>query len=263
MLANIIHIRRINVMAICLLGISLEFCMAMPIDSRAGKICREELTPLMKMPLTKRKLSDAQVARLIEMAKIDSNNVRQCVCLALAFAQDANSIEALKKLSEDNFKGTQAAANYALKVRQNAGRKPREMLNNLCFWLGRSDNSLEKKFLANRMWVDFGEESAGTLLLALQAESEVLLSGERMTYAEASIINTVRCDLLYYLSESKNKEVLTEALKFKWDETIDWSLSESDAYILGSITPGRTRDAIFNSRGMLVRKIRAKLQEDK
>ena len=75
--------------------------------------------------------------------------------------------------------------------------------------------------------------------------------------------NMVRCDLLYYLSESANKEVLTEALKLKLDDMVDWSLSESDAYILGSVTPGRTRDVIFNSRSMLVRKIRAKLGESK
>ena len=261
MLANIIHIRKIHVMAICLLGISVELCTATPIGGQAGKICREELAPLMKMPLAKRRLSGAQTAKLIEMADSGSLDTQQCVCLGLAFAQDANSLEVLRKLSESQFKGVQATANYALKVRQNAGCKPREMLNNLCFWLGRSDNSLEKMFLANRMWVDFGEESVGTLLLALQAETKDLLNGERKSEGEVWAINTVRCDLLYYLSESRNKEVLTEALKFKWDETIDWNLSETGAYIMGSITPGRSRSYRQTSRAELVDKIRAKLKQ--
>jgi hypothetical protein len=263
MFANMIRMRRIHMMAICLVGISVELGTAMPIDGQAGKICRDELTPLMKMPPAERKLSDAQTAKLIGMADSGSLDVQKCVCLGLAFAEDANSIEVLRKLSKSQFKEVQATANYALKVRQNAGRKAHEMLRNLCFWLGRSDNGLERMFLANRMWVDFGEESAGTILLALKAESEVLLNGGQVSYAKRFGINAVRCDLLYYLSESTNKEVLAESLQVKWDETIDWGLAENVAYIMGSITPGRSRSYRESSRMELVDKIRAKLGEGK
>jgi hypothetical protein len=238
----------------------VEVCAALPIGAQAGRICREELAPLMKIPLAERRASEAQTARLIEMADSNHGWVRECVCLGLAFAQDSNSLEVLRKLSEDRRKGVQAAAGYALKVRQNAGRKPEEMLKNLCFWLGRSDNGLERMFLANRMWVDFGAESVGTLLLALKAESEALLDGEQMSLGKRFGINSVRCDLLYYLSESSNKEVLSEALKPEWDETIDWSLSESVAYIMGSVTPGRSRNYRESSRIELLEKIQAKLE---
>jgi len=237
--------------------------MAPPIDARAAKICQEDLTPLMKMPLAKRKLSDAQVTKLIKTAEIDSVSVRQCVCLGLAFAQDSNSLEVLGRLTEDRTGGVRAAARYALKVRENAGRKPHEMLNNLCFWLGRAEDPMEKIFLANRMWVDFGEDCIGTILLAAKCESESVPSDRDKIDAATIMKKIARCDLLYYLSESANKDVLAEALKITLDDTVAWSLAESDAYILGSVTPGRPIDKMSNSQDVLVRKIRAKLGDGK
>ncbi len=253
---------RLFVLLLCSTGLG-QVCMAMPIDARADKICNEELAPLMKMPLAERRLSDAQVAKLIEMEEIDSISVRQCVCLALAFAQDANSLDLLRRLSKDTDESVQAAAHYALKVRDNNGRKPDEMLNNLCFWLGRSNNYLERIFLANRMWVDFGEDCIKTIMLAAKSEPEGIPDRTGRLDPKTMMSNIVRCDLLYYLSESSNKEILSEALKLKWDGTVGWSLSEADAYILGSVTPGRSKSYTHNSRPTLVRKIQAKLEKDK
>lgn len=263
MIPNMINMRRIHMMSICLLCISVELCTATPIRAQAGKICRDKLTQLMKMPLAKRKLSNAESARLIEMADTGGIPERQCACLALAFAGDADSLEMLKKLAKDRRKGAQAAANYALKVRQNAGRKPREMLNNLCFWLGRSEDPVEKMFLANRMWVDFGEESVATILLAAKDESEGIQDGTDRIDAATMMKNMVCCDLLYYLSESTSERVLREALELKWDEEVHWTLPGDLVQLMGSVTPGRPSGTLENSRIMLVDKIRAKLGEGK
>lgn len=61
------------------------------------------------------------------------------------------------------------------------------------------------------------------------------------------INNFYRCDLFYYLSQSDNPEILKEALKLDWRQDVLISLPESLSFIMGSITPDRTKDDIGNS----------------
>jgi hypothetical protein len=230
-----------------LLAFISQICSSKPIDMKAGEAFIE-IEGIFKKPLSKRELSKEQTELFIKRAERNNSEMRICVSIALAFAEDSNSLEMLKRLSNDQDESVKGASFYALKVRQISGRKPDEILRNLCYFLGKSNNEMEKILIANRMWVDFKEEAIYTILDSIRTEPN-------------NTDNFYRCDLFYYLSQSDNPEVLKEALKLDWRKDVLVSLPEDLAYIMGSITPDRRRDNTGNSVFMIERNIRKKLDK--
>jgi hypothetical protein len=226
----------------CILAFLSQNSISEPIDLKAGEAF-QEIEGIFKQPLLKRKISKEQTELFIKRAEIDNQDMQICVSIAFAFAEDSNSLNILKKLSLNSSYTVKGAASYALKIRQISGRKQDEILRNLCFFLGKSDNQIEKMFLANRMWVDYKEEAIYTILDAIQLEPN-------------DIDNVYRCDLFYYLSQSNKPEILKKALHLEWRNDVLVSLPENLAYIMGSITPGRRKDNIGNSAMFIEENIR-------
>lgn len=222
-----------------------RICISYAFDVNAAEALKE-IEGLFKQPPQQRKISKEQTELFIKRAERNNSEMRICVSIALAFAEDSNSLEILKRLSTDQDESVKGAASYALKIRHISGRKPDEILRNLCFYLGKSDNEMEKIFLANRMWVDFKEEAMYTILDSMQSEPN-------------DHMNFYRCDLLYYLSQSDNPEILKEGLKLDWKKDLSETLPESLSYLLGSITPGRKKSTVENTVIIIQRNIREKL----
>ena len=222
-----------------------QICNSYAFDVNAAKAL-QEIEGLFKQTPQQRKMSKEQTELFIKRADTGNAEMQMCAIHALAFAEDSNSLEILKRLSTVHDESVKGTASYALKIRQISGREPDEILRNLCFFLGKSDNQFEKIFLANRMWVDFKEEAIYTILDSMQSEPN-------------SIFSFYRCDLFYYLSQSDNPEILKEALKLKWREGELSMLPESLAYIMGSITPNRKKGTSWNSVIVIQRNIREKL----
>lgn len=229
---------------IFLLAFNCQICISEPFDVKAAKAFNE-IEGLFKQPFQQRKLSSVQTELFIKRAETGNEDMKLVAIHALAFAEDSNSLEILKKLASDQSDFVKGAASYALKIRQISRRKPDEILRNLCYFLGKSDNEAEKMFLANRMWVDFKEEAIYTILESIQTEPN-------------DINNFYRCDLFYYLSQSDNSEILQETLKLNWRKDVLVTLPESVAFIMGSITPGRRKDDIGNAVFFITEKIQEK-----
>ncbi|MBN1974754.1 MAG: hypothetical protein JW787_14030 [Sedimentisphaerales bacterium] len=218
------------------------------LDVKAAEALKE-IEGLFKQPIQQRKLSSTQTELFIKRAETGNGDMKICAIIALTFAEDSNSLEILKKHASDKYDAINGVASYALKVRQVSGRKPDEILRNLCFFLGNSDNQFEKMFLANRMWVDFKEEAIYTFLDSIQSEPN-------------DIHNFYRCDLFYYLSKSDNPEILKEALKLDWKESVMITLPDDLAYIMDSITPGRREDQTGNAIPLIIKNIQKKLGQN-
>ena len=230
---------------IFLLTFNSQICISYAFDIKAAEAVKE-IEGLFKQPPQERKLSSEQIEIFIERAKIGNEEMKICAVLALTFADDSNSLDVLQMLSSEDSIVVKGMASYALKIRQISKRKPDEILRNLCYFLGKSESQFEKMFLANRMWVDFKEEAMYTIQASMQSEPN-------------DIYNFYRCDLLYYLSQSDNPEILKEALKLDWRKDVSESLPESLLFILGSITPGRTKNHSANTALLLQRNIQEKL----
>lgn len=233
---------------ILLFGINSQVSFSRPLDLRAVELLKE-FDGFWEQPISQRNLSNAQIEKCIEMAEYNSSDLKRCSAIVLAFAKDSNSLEILNKLSLDDNVSVKGAASYALKLRHIAERSEEEILRNLCFYLGKSDNQTEKILIANRMWVDYKEKAILTLLDASRLEPK-------------DSNNYFRCDLFYYLSQSDDSEILKEALKLEWEEEKLSTLPESLAYIMGSITPGRPKDDMRNSAMIIEKNIRAKLERN-
>ena len=67
----------------------------------------------------------------------------------------------------------------------------------------------------------------------------------------------VRCDLLYYVVTYGTREDCQIASALQWDEKV--APSESLSFLLGVITPKRSKDANHNSTAYLLRKLHERL----
>lgn len=225
----------------------LVFCVALvrvsvgkPIDAEAAEHYAG-LTQLISRPLEKRKLSFDEVKAYTTMARADNRDMQVCGALALAFAQDDASLSLLRALSKTSDPLLSGASSYAVIVRESFGRGESNFLSNLSFWLGRSENPFARMFLANRIAVDFGDKAMYTLLSATRAEAEA----------------TAKSDMLYYIAKGADKSILTEVLRWKWNEEVPYP--ENVAFIMASITPDRPKDEMSNSCRELLQGIRAKV----
>lgn len=216
-----------------------KVALAKPIDSNAAKESAM-LAQLVNQPRGRRIISEAKTQKYIMMTKADNIDRQLCAVLILAFAKDNISLNVLKKLSKNTNILLSGAAYYAIRVRSTSNMNADEALNSLSFWLSRSENAFERMFLANRIAVDFPEKGMHIIMIAARDESNQI----------------VRCDMLYYLAQTDDTDIINEILGWEWNEK--GIFPENLAFIMGAITPGRPKDSISNSCGVLLQKIRKK-----
>lgn len=212
---------------------------AKPMDTEAATEINR-LSIFFAQPLAKRTLSEAQVNSLIAQASADNPDKQLVAVLGLAFAKDNRSGEVVKELSSAQNALIAGAAAYALEMRRLVGKEPAEIYAQLSKSLQASKDSYKTLFLANRLAVDFPKQSDNDLLAAAKREQN----------------DTVKSDLLYYLSRSDDKAVLRQTLLLKWDNTTE--LSELLAFVLGSVTPQRSKDPMDTSPVVLRKLIQEK-----
>jgi len=214
-----------------------SWSQAKPIDSKVA-IHLLNVREFFERPHEERSLSEYQSARYLQMANSDNLDLRLVGILMLAYANDAPSSELLEKLSEKPSPLIAGAAQYARKMRTVRDAKPDVRMSALTLWIGGSGNAFERLFLANRLAVDFGRDARKVIFLAAQEEQDPI----------------VRCDMLYYLWQSNDSALATKALAWRWDIRI--RIPDNIAFLLGSITPGRSRGSAENSVDYLLRQVK-------
>ena len=200
----------------------------------------EDLKALYSLPRAKRKASPELTQKYLKILSKKANRTpgaEFCAALILAYADDKESLRVLKKLGEATEDGT---ARYALLIRRTRYLSDEELFGILCFHLGRAPGgaAMDRMFLANRLWVDYGPRSLWTILEAGKDEERALFTD----------------DLLYYLSQTKDPAFAREVLRYEWSDSM--TTRHTIYYIMGSITPGRKRDNRSNSSYMLLKKLR-------
>ncbi len=202
--------------------------LARPIDARAADVC-VELAKLVRQPAQGRRMGKHEAEAYATLTRVDSADVRLCAVVALAFAGDEATGRLLSQLVKQTDPIIAGAASYALRLRESAGRKPDEAFGILCFWLGRSRNPVERMLLANRIAVDFGDTGAWAIAAAASQETDDL-------------------------ARANDEAIAKEALRWQWDE--GYWFPENLAFLMGSLTPGRPRDALRNSCKFLLRQLK-------
>lgn len=205
-----------------------------------------EMAEFLKRPLAQRKLSNADSTKYVRLAQDKESDlfIRVTAIQTLAYANDKASRDALSALWAEN-KGVPLMGSvllHSLRVRSNSDRSSQELYGTLAFHLGKSASPLERMFIANRLAIDFSEQGLWTILEAAKVETD-----ER-----------ARCEMLYHLTQSKDKALLQETLNLSWINE-DLLPTEVHAFLFGIITPNRSTDPEKNSSLALLRTLKKKL----
>lgn len=176
-----------------------------------------------------------------------SVGAKALACLYFAWADDESSRERLEYYAEaDILSGLPSfvggAALYALTMRDLRERSFDEKELLLSYTLGSVDNDFQKLFIANRLWVDYGEKVLPVILLTASMKSDKFVMQE----------------YLYYLTKATDHSILKEAVNMDWPagiEIYDWSC------VMSAVTPGRPADFFKHSPTFSIRKIRSRLEE--
>ena len=196
-------------------------CLANVMEEEFVELCRE-LDEEVRRPPSERTMSPDSVPLLMDMARKERGMVPICSIFALGFCQDDESLRLLEEIAEPGTRSRGGAARYAIAVRRARGMSDEQRLSYLSYRLGTAEAGWERMLLANRIFVDFGE--AGLPAIAAAAQGE----GDRLA----------RCDMLYYLSKSRDAEIVREVLSWEWED--DLVLEGPIIFFMGSITPGRS-----------------------
>lgn len=176
-----------------------------------------------------------------------SVGAKAMACLYLAWAEDDLSRELLEDYAEgDTISGLSSfvggAALYALTMRDLRERSFDEKELLLSYTLGSVDNDFQKLFIANRLWVDYGEKVLPVILITASVKGD----------------NFVMQEYLYYLTKATDPGILKCAVNMDWPvgiEIYDWSC------VMSAVTPGRPADFFKHSPTFSIRKIRSRLEE--
>ncbi len=198
------------------------------------------LENLAKKAPSERSLSEDELQRFLEFTETDNADLELIGVLALAYASDDGSASRLRTMEAEEEGLLSGAASYALMSRKLAGKGPNEQLLLLREGLKTATNSYTRLFVANRIAVDFGEPGIPAIVEAMKVERDEM----------------VKCDMLYYLATAAALPKAKAILDLQWNKAA--GLPESLAYIMGSLTPGRSKDAEKNSVGVLLLELKAK-----
>jgi hypothetical protein len=172
-----------------------------------------------------------------------SQDAKLLAALALAYASDADSLKQLQDIARASNSALAGVAQFAIDIRSLAQWPDKERFNGLVFYLGREQRAETRLFLANRLAVEYQDVSFLPLYLAAKNETDP----------------TAQCDMLYYLSRTKDTNRLQLLLNTAWDER--GMIPENILAILVTITPGRQQDPGRTDYTVIILKsIRAKLQ---
>jgi hypothetical protein len=231
------------VISVCTLAIVVSPCAGKPLDSKAAEEIRS-LEALIKLPMDQRSVSGEQVDRWLLLTQEDNSDLRLVVVLCLAYANDTVSyarLEQFAKATSDPI--LSGAAAYSLVVRRTRDTKKNNLLGELHDRLLNAANPYERMFLANRIAVDFGSGGLPLIVNAVKREVD----------------EVVKCDMMYYIAKADVALADREVLNLKWDETV--RLPENLAFVLGSITPNRSKDQDMNSTIKLLSDVRARQEK--
>lgn len=214
-----------------------------PLSGRAAKHL-PTLANLAKKPSSERRLSEAEVERFLRFTEGDDGHLKLVSVLALAYATDPASDARLREIEAKDHKRISGAAAYALRSRELVGKESNEQLRLLRLSLKESSNPFARLFLANRTAVDFGDAAVPVIVEAMKVERN----------------DMVKCDMLYYVvTGSVLPDSAREVLDLKWNTPV-W-LPEDLAYVMRSLTPGRSNDPAHNSTTSLLSELRARETE--
>jgi hypothetical protein len=210
---------------------------AMPISADAAEACKV-LGRLLAVPRSERRLTDADRARYVELARRGSPDAQACAALFLEYVSDEESAGVLADLSKSTFALVRGGASFALHMRGFVGGRD-ELLGHLAFWLGRAKEPYERLICSNRLAVECGQGG----IAAIVGSAAIEESPE------------VRCDMLYYLVRWGGPDVRRRVRRWNWNG--QGGLGEALSFMMGAITPERSQDSMDNSYVELLRQLRS------
>ncbi len=215
---------------------------ARPVDERAARELAHCADVLAK-PIADRQLTKDQEESLMALAKADGVDVRMVAAYLFAFSNSQRTMNVLKALSDDSSPLVSGCAIFSLQWRSllNKGNYPSAA--DLEKVIKESTNSYTRIMLINRLAVDYRKDAFPLIFdLLLDEKDEV-----------------VRSEILYYIVIYGDLRVCQEAAKLQWDETR--IPGESLSFLLGMITPDRSRAREDNSTGELLKKLKQRIKE--
>jgi hypothetical protein len=215
---------------------------AKPIDRQAAAHLKA-LHEVFQKNLEDRNLNKDKLTNFVNLLKEDNFDRKLISILALAYANDEDSKNALYEITtKANDQILKGAAFYALTIR-NINNKNRKLYEEtLLNEISKAKNAFTRMFLINRLFVDFGTVELPFIKQMAEKENNEM----------------VKSDMLYYLSFSNNRDRINEILKINWSQ--NYNLPENISSIMNTITPGRSGKRMENNNSNLIDKLRKKLK---
>ena len=245
-------------------------CLAFEWDPEATKELHDHVRPLLAKPRAEHKLDPETANRyvgIVQRAEKENSERVIVAVIGLAFSKDEESLALLGRVStSDNHPGG-VAARYALLVREVSSLPDDQALAVLSFHLGRSNDDLEKRLLANRIAVDFRKTGARVILAATREEvhrktrPEMSKSPTERERALAGLMDEfdrrTRWQMLYYLLRADLREVDKEVLTWDWkDKGFSICMSGDRGELMYGLTPDMPREHLDLTIGDMLDEMR-------
>ena len=188
-----------------------------------------------------RRLSEAQIASLVALANRDNPDSRMVAAYFLAFADDDASLRTLKALVDNSNGIVSGCARFSVRWRSLRAGKDQVLAADVGKAIHEITSPYARIMMVNRLAMDYEKESMPLIRGLLQDEADPL----------------VRCDLLYYVVTHGTREDCRSVAALQWNEKV--TPSESLSFLLGVITPRRSKDATDNSTGELLRRLHERI----